>query len=84
MDPKTQAIVMMLVTGVIAGWLASIIIGGSGLLRYLFTGVIGAFVGGVLFQTMGWKIGIGNALVEQILVATIGAIIVVVAARLLA
>ena len=84
MDAKTQAIVMMVVIGIVAGWLASMIIGGSGILRYLITGVIGAFVGGYLFQFMGWKTGIGNALVEQILVSTVGAIIVVLAARLIA
>ena len=84
MDTKTQAIVMMVVIGIVAGWLASIVIGGSGLIRYLITGIIGSFVGGFLFQTMGWKIGIGNALVEQILVSTVGAILVVLAARLIA
>ncbi len=84
MDPKTQAIVSMVVIGLVAGWLASVVVGGGGLIRYAITGIIGSFVGGFLFQFMGWKIGIGNALVEQILVSTIGAIVVVLAARLLA
>ena len=84
MDPRTRAIVMMAVVGIVAGWLASVVVGGGGLIRYLITGVIGAFVGGFLFNFMGWKLGIGNALVEQILVSTIGAILVVLAARLIA
>ena len=84
MDANTQKIVMMVVIGIVAGWLASVVVGGGGIIRYLITGIIGAFVGGFLFQFMGWKIGIGNALVEQILVSTVGAIIVVLAARLIA
>jgi len=74
----------MALIGIVAGWLASMIVGGGGIIRYLITGIIGSFVGGFLFQTMGWRLGIGNALVEQILVSTIGAIIVVLAARLIA
>ena len=84
MDPKTQAIVSMVVIGLIAGWLASIVVGGGGLIRYAITGMIGSFVGGFVFQFMGWKLGIGNALLEQIAVSTIGAIVVVLAARLIA
>lgn len=82
MDAK--ALIVMALIGIVAGWLASMVVGGGGLLRYLITGVIGAFAGGFLFSTLGIKLGIGNALVEQIVVATIGAIIVVVLARLIA
>ena len=84
MDQQTRALLVMALIGIVAGWLASMIVGGGGIIRYLITGIIGSFVGGFLFQTMGWRLGIGNALVEQILVSTIGAIIVVLAARLIA
>jgi len=79
-----NALIVMALIGIVAGWLASMVVGGGGLLRYLITGVIGAFAGGFLFSTLGINLGIGNALVEQIVVATIGAIIVVVLARLIA
>lgn len=84
MDQQTKSLIIMALIGIAAGWLASIVVGGGGIIRYLITGVIGSFVGGFLFSTMGWKLGIGNALVEQILVSTIGAILVVLAARLIA
>lgn len=81
MDAKS--LVIMAVIGIVAGWLASFIVGGSGLIRYLITGVLGAFVGGVLFNRMGWSLGIGQPLVEQVLVSAVGAIIVVLVARVI-
>ena len=84
MDAKTQQLVVFLVIGVAAGFLASLVVGGGGLLRYLITGVIGAFVGGYLLSALGVNLGIKNELVAQIVTATIGAIVVVVLARLIA
>jgi len=85
MKMNTQQIVIWAVIGIIAGWLASVIVGGDGgLLRYLITGIIGAFVGGFVFNTAGWKLNLGNEWLEQIVVAAIGAIIVVILARLVA
>jgi uncharacterized membrane protein YeaQ/YmgE (transglycosylase-associated protein family) len=46
--------------------------------------VIGAFVGGYLFNALGISLGIENALVVQIIHATVGAIIVTLIARLIA
>jgi uncharacterized membrane protein YeaQ/YmgE (transglycosylase-associated protein family) len=72
-----------MLTGIVAGWLASVVIGGGGgLLRYLITGLIGAIVGGFVFQAAGWKLNLGNDWLEQIIVAFIGAIIVVILARM--
>ena len=48
----------------------------------LITGLIGAFVGGFVFQMAGWKLNLGNDWLEQIVVAAIGAIIVVFLARM--
>ena len=82
MDAKS--LLIFLAIGVVAGFLASFIVGGGGLVRYLITGVIGAFVGGYLFQALGINLGIGNALASQIVTSTIGAIVVVFLARLIA
>jgi len=84
MDERTRDLLMLVVIGIVAGWLASVVMGGSGIIRYLVTGVIGAFVGGYLFSAMGVNLGIGNKTLSQIVTATIGAIIVVILARLLA
>jgi uncharacterized membrane protein YeaQ/YmgE (transglycosylase-associated protein family) len=84
MKLDTQQIIVMVVIGIIAGWLASLVVGGNGVLRYLITGIIGAFVGGFVFDAAGWKLNLGNTLLEQVIVAAIGAIIIVILARLIA
>ena len=84
MNMNTQQIIIMVVIGIVAGWLASLVVGGGGLLRYLITGLIGAFVGGFVFKTAGWRLNLGNEVVEQIVVSAIGAIIIVILARLIA
>lgn len=84
MDEKTRAIAVFVLIGLIAGWLASILVGGSGLIRYLVSGILGSFVGGFLLNFLGVNLGIKNALASQIVTAAIGAIVVVLAARLIA
>ncbi|MBD1545760.1 GlsB/YeaQ/YmgE family stress response membrane protein [Roseibium aggregatum] len=82
MDAKN--ILIWCVIGLVAGWLASFIVGGGGLVRYLLTGLVGAFVGGFLVKATGININLGNAWVNEIVVAAIGAIVVVLIARVLA
>ena len=84
MNIDTRALVVLLVIGVVAGFLASLLVGGGGLIRYMITGVIGAFVGGFLLNAVGVNLGIRNPLLSQIATATIGAIVVVLLARLIA
>ncbi|MDU0341428.1 GlsB/YeaQ/YmgE family stress response membrane protein [Bosea rubneri] len=79
-----RAILVAIVIGLVAGWLASIVVGGGGLVRYIITGLIGAFVGSFLLGALGINLGIGNPLISQIVTATIGAIVVVLLARLIA
>jgi uncharacterized membrane protein YeaQ/YmgE (transglycosylase-associated protein family) len=78
------ALLIFLAIGLVAGWLASLILGGGGLLRNLIVGVIGAFVGGWLLSAAGIVLPIGNVLLSQIVTATIGAIVVIVIARVIA
>ncbi len=77
--------VIMAINGLIAGWLAGLLVGGGGLIRNLFVGVIGAILGGSLVQMgllqLPFDLGIwGN----QIVVSTIGAVIIVIIARIIA
>ncbi|MGI9478457.1 MAG: GlsB/YeaQ/YmgE family stress response membrane protein [Hyphomicrobiaceae bacterium] len=81
MDNK--ALIVFLVIGLVAGYLASFIVGGSGLIGYLVSGVIGSFVGGFLVNATGINLGISNKLLSQIVVSTIGAIVVVLLARVI-
>lgn len=80
---STETLVVWLIIGLVAGWLASLVVGGGGLITYLVSGLIGSVVGGVLFKALKLKLGIGNAIIEQIIVSTIGAIIVVIIARMI-
>ena len=84
MNVNTQHLIIWAVIGIIAGWLAGLVVGGGCLLRYLITGIIGAFVGGFVFNAAGWKLNLGNEWLEQIVIAAIGAIIVVILARAIA
>lgn len=83
MDDKTLALVAFALIGLVAGFLASFVVGGGGLIRYLVSGVIGAFVGGYLLNALGINLGIRNPLASQIATATIGAIVVVLLAKIL-
>lgn len=79
-----RSLIYLLLIGLVAGWLASLVVGGGGLIRYLVLGVIGSFVGGWLFSALNVRLGIGSPVVEQILVATVGAIVVALIARVIA
>jgi uncharacterized membrane protein YeaQ/YmgE (transglycosylase-associated protein family) len=84
MTMNTQSLIIWAVIGIVAGFLASVVMGGgAGLLRYLITGLIGAFVGGFVFQMAGWKLNLGNEWLEQVVIAFVGAIIVVIIARII-
>jgi uncharacterized membrane protein YeaQ/YmgE (transglycosylase-associated protein family) len=69
--------------GAVAGWLASCVLGGSGLLQYVITGLVGSFVGGTLLNRLGIELGIRSPLMSQIVTGAIGAVVVVLLARLL-
>jgi len=85
MDVDTRPLLTFLLIGLVAGFIASLIMGGGGgLLRYLVTGVIGAFVGGYLFGLLNVDLGIRNRVVSEIVTASVGAIIVIILARLIA
>ena len=71
------------VVGVAAGWIAGIVMKGSGfgLVGDLVVGVVGALVGGVLFRAMG--VTVGGGLVGSLAVAAVGAILLLVFVRLI-
>ena len=83
MDDNIKTILIFAAVGIVAGFLASIVVGGGGLIQYLLSGVIGAFVGGYLLRALGVNLGISNPLAAQVVTATIGAILVVLLARLM-
>ena len=70
--------------GLTAGWLASWLVGGSGLIRYALTGMIGSFLGAIFLDRLGVDLGLRNDLARRIATATIGAVLVILVARVLA
>ncbi|WP_291307903.1 MULTISPECIES: GlsB/YeaQ/YmgE family stress response membrane protein [unclassified Devosia] len=77
-------LLVFLAIGLVAGWLASLVLGGGGLLRNLIVGVIGSFVGGYVLNLAGIRLPIDNVWVSSIVTATIGALLVIVIARVVA
>lgn len=84
LSPDITALLIFLAIGLVAGWLASLVLGGGGLVRNLIVGVIGAVVGGWLLSAVGVTLPVDNALLSQVITATIGAIVVIVVARVIA
>ena len=71
------SLIIWIVIGVVAGFLASKIVNksGEGLVRDLILGLVGSFVGGLIMSLVGIHAG---GLFGSIVVATIGAILVLV------
>ena len=69
--------------GLIAGWLAGVLVkgGGYGVIGDIVVGVLGALVGGWLFRQLG--LSTGGGLGWAILVSTVGAVVLIVLVRLI-
>jgi uncharacterized membrane protein YeaQ/YmgE (transglycosylase-associated protein family) len=84
MSDQAKSIVTWIIIGLIAGWIASLIVGGGGgLIGYIIAGLIGSVVGGFLAQQLKIKLNFGNAFLEQMVISVIGAIIVLIIARII-
>jgi uncharacterized membrane protein YeaQ/YmgE (transglycosylase-associated protein family) len=72
-----------LIVGLIAGWLAGLVMkgGGYGVVGDMIVGVIGALLGGWLFGQLG--ISAGGGLIGAIIVAFIGAVILIFLLRVI-
>ena len=79
---SSESLIVIVLVGVIAGWLAGQIVRGTGygLINDLVIGVIGAFIGGWLLPRLG--IYLGSGIIAAIINATIGAIVLLVILRL--
>jgi uncharacterized membrane protein YeaQ/YmgE (transglycosylase-associated protein family) len=74
---SNESILMTVVIGGLAGWLAGHVMRGSGygIVGDIVVGLLGAFVGNWLLRTMNFAIHLGNPLVDRIVVALIGAVL---------
>jgi uncharacterized membrane protein YeaQ/YmgE (transglycosylase-associated protein family) len=80
-DLNPGGIIAWLIVGLIAGFLASRIMGsgGYGLLGDIIVGVVGAFIGGLIVSLLGF--GGSAGLIGSIIVAIIGACILIAILR---
>ena len=81
MHISNESLVLILVVGVVAGWLAGQLVRGTGfgLIGDLIIGVIGAFIGTWLLPRL--NIHIGSGIVGAIVSATIGAVLLLIILR---
>ena len=80
---KAMEFIWFIIVGLIAGWLAGVIMkgGGYGVVGDIIVGIVGALLGGWLFSTMG--VSTGGGLLGSIIVALVGAIILIFLLRLI-
>jgi len=78
-----MAILVMLVVGAIAGWLAGQLVQGYGfgLVGNIVVGIVGAVLAGLIFPRIG--LGMGGSLIASIIHATIGAVILLFLIKLI-
>jgi uncharacterized membrane protein YeaQ/YmgE (transglycosylase-associated protein family) len=75
MNIHLPALIAWVLIGLVAGWLASSIMGSRrGLLGNAVLGLIGSLVGGLLFSLIG--LGGATNILGTIVIATVGAVIV--------
>ena len=75
-------LIIWLIVGAVAGWLAGMVVkgGGYGLIGDIIVGIVGAFIAGWLLPRVG--IVIGGGIIAAIINAFIGAVILLIVLRL--
>jgi uncharacterized membrane protein YeaQ/YmgE (transglycosylase-associated protein family) len=79
---SNQSLLVILVVGIVAGWLAGRVMagGGFGLIGDLIVGLIGAFIGDWLLPRLGVHLGTG--IIALIVNAFVGAVVLLFILRL--
>jgi uncharacterized membrane protein YeaQ/YmgE (transglycosylase-associated protein family) len=84
MDFSTMGWLAWLIVGAVSGWLASIVMrtnASQGLLLDIIVGIIGAFIGGFLFNALGVT-GVTGFDIWSVFVAFVGAVVLLGILRL--
>ncbi len=78
-----ETVLLWAAVGLIAGWLASAMVGGGlGVAGDIVVGIVGAFIGGVIFRELNIKVPL-SGLPGTIFVAFVGAVVLLLVFRLL-
>ena len=84
MNDQAISIIIWVIIGLVAGWLASLIIGGaSSLIGYLVAGLVGSIVGGFLARQFNIRPNFGSPLAEQMVISFVGAVVVLILVRII-
>jgi uncharacterized membrane protein YeaQ/YmgE (transglycosylase-associated protein family) len=84
MSNQARSIVSWIIIGLVAGAVASLIVGGGGgLLGWLVAGLIGSVVGGFLARQLNVNLNLGNPFFEQVIISVVGAVVVLIIARII-
>jgi uncharacterized membrane protein YeaQ/YmgE (transglycosylase-associated protein family) len=78
-----MGIIVWLIVGAIAGWLAGMVVkgGGFGLIGDIIVGIVGAVIAGYLLPAIG--LYLGGGIIGAIIDAFIGAVILLLIVRLI-
>lgn len=83
MHLSNENLLVILLVGIVAGWLAGKVVRGAGfgIIGDLVIGILGAFIGSWLLPKVG--LHLGDGIVMAIINATLGAIVLLLLVRLL-
>ena len=77
-----EQVLIWMVVGLVAGWLASALVGGGlGVVGDIVLGIVGSFLGSLMFRSLGWRAPFGG-LAGAITVAFVGAAVLLLVMRL--
>lgn len=77
-----ESIIVLLIIGAVAGWLAGQLVKGYGfgLVGNIVVGIVGAFIAGLILPRIG--LAMGGGMLASIIHATIGAVVLLLLIRL--
>jgi uncharacterized membrane protein YeaQ/YmgE (transglycosylase-associated protein family) len=78
-----HSLIGTIVIGILVGWLASVLVEGKGLgiLGDMVVGILGAFIGNFLSNTL--NIHIGSGLIGNLAISLLGAVVLLILIRLI-
>jgi uncharacterized membrane protein YeaQ/YmgE (transglycosylase-associated protein family) len=76
-----NALLVLLIVGLVAGWLASVVLGGGyGVVGDILVGIAGAYIGGPVLRALGIHVP-WRGITGQIVVAFVGALVLLLVIR---
>ena len=77
-----ESLIVFILVGAVAGWLAGLIVKGYGfgIIGNIVVGIVGAFIAGLIFPAIG--LAFGGGILAAIIHATIGAVILLFVIKL--